>query len=140
MCRLGWCYTVATELLRLVPNNLRRRRRKAAQDATIKEDSKRLEELSQMVAQLASKQETVLRDQLEAVRRRHVQLCQQLLHVLRHVSVRRKCWRERVFSAMPAVRFVRAMMSREDRHTNSSCCLCIRQTQLYSSYLRISWL
>lgn len=43
-----------------------------------------------MVAQLASRQETVLRDQLDAVRRRHVQLCQQLLHVLRHVSVR---WR-----------------------------------------------
>ncbi|KAL4423917.1 hypothetical protein ABPG75_001218 [Micractinium tetrahymenae] len=60
--------------------------RKAAQDATIKEDSKRLEELSQMVAQLASKQETVLRDQLEAVRRRHVQLCQQLLHVLRYID------------------------------------------------------
>lgn len=60
--------------------------RKAAQDATIAEDSKRLEELSQMVAQLASKQETVLRDQLEAVRRRHVQLCQQLLHVLRYID------------------------------------------------------
>lgn len=74
---------IATEL----PWNLRCCR-KAAQDATIAEDSKRLEELSQMVAQLASKQETVLRDQLEAVRRRHVQLCQQLLHVLRYVSAR----------------------------------------------------
>lgn len=31
-------------------------------------------------------QETVLREQLEAVRRRHVQLCHQLLRVLRHVS------------------------------------------------------
>ncbi|PRW60937.1 nuclear pore complex NUP54 [Chlorella sorokiniana] len=60
--------------------------RKAAQDAAIKEHSERLESLRQMAAQLASRQETVLRDQLEAVRRRHVQLCHQLLRVLRHVD------------------------------------------------------
>lgn len=61
--------------------------RKAAQDAAIKEHGERLEALGQMAAQLASRQETVLRDQLEAVRRRHVQLCHQLLSVLRHVSI-----------------------------------------------------
>lgn len=60
--------------------------RKAAQDAAIKEHSERLESLRQMAAQLASRQETVLREQLEAVRRRHVQLCHQLLRVLRHVD------------------------------------------------------
>jgi hypothetical protein len=40
-----------------------------------------------MAAQLASRQETVLADQLESARRRHVQLCNQLLTVLRHVSL-----------------------------------------------------
>lgn len=60
--------------------------RKAAQDAAIKEHGERLESLSQMAAQVASRQETVLRDQLEAVRRRHVQLCHQLLSVLRHID------------------------------------------------------
>ncbi|PSC73508.1 nuclear pore complex NUP54 [Micractinium conductrix] len=60
--------------------------RKAAQDAAIKEHSERLESLGQMAAQLASRQEAVLRDQLEAVRRRHVQLCHQLLRVLRHID------------------------------------------------------
>jgi hypothetical protein len=60
--------------------------RKAAQDAAIKEHGERLEGLSQMAGQLASRQEAVLREQLLAVRRRHVQLCNQLLRVLRHVS------------------------------------------------------
>ena len=61
--------------------------RKAAQDAAIKEHGERLESLARMAAQLASRQETVLADQLESARRRHVQLCNQLLTVLRHVSL-----------------------------------------------------
>ena len=119
-------------LLSRHPADLAPCRRKAAQDAAIKEHGERLESLRQMAAQLASRQasghnrllagctmlggwarlactavqghehscmkripfpppaqETVLRDQLEAVRRRHVQLCQQLLRVLRHVSTGR---------------------------------------------------
>ncbi|KAI3432424.1 hypothetical protein D9Q98_003978 [Chlorella vulgaris] len=60
--------------------------RKAAQDAAIKEHGERLEGLSQMAGQLASRQEAVLREQLLAVRRRHVQLCNQLLRVLRHID------------------------------------------------------
>ena len=76
--------------------------RKAAQDAAIKEHSERLDSLSQMAAQLASRQETVLRDQLEAVRRRHVQLCHQLLRVLRHVSSSSCCCCTRLRAACSA--------------------------------------
>lgn len=52
----------------------------------IKEHGERLGSLSHMAAQLASRQETVLREQLEAVRRRHTQLLHHLLRVLRYVS------------------------------------------------------
>ena len=85
LCRAA-CGVATRPILLLLPCLCCRRCRKAAQDAAIKEHSERLESLGQMAAQLASRQEAVLRDQLEAVRRRHVQLCHQLLRVLRHVS------------------------------------------------------
>lgn len=60
--------------------------RKAVQDEAIKEHSQRLQSLQEAVASLAARQEAVLRTQLEAVRREHVKLSQQLLRILRYVS------------------------------------------------------
>ena len=60
--------------------------RKAAQDEAIKEHSERLQALQQAVASLAARHEAVLRSQFESVKKRHAQLCQQLLHILRYVS------------------------------------------------------
>jgi hypothetical protein len=62
--------------------------RKAAQDEAMKENAERLEALGRMAAQLASRHEAVLQEQLEGVRRRHRQLCHRLLRLLRHVSAR----------------------------------------------------
>lgn len=52
----------------------------------MQEHQARLESLSQLAAQLAGRQETVIREQLESVRRRHVALGQQLLHLVRQVG------------------------------------------------------
>lgn len=60
--------------------------RKAAQDAAMREHEERLERLQQMVAALAQRQQAVLREQLDGVKRRHAELCKQLLRVLRYVS------------------------------------------------------
>lgn len=54
----------------------------------MKENAERLEALGRMAAQLASRHEAVLQEQLEGVRRRHRQLCHRLLRLLRHVSAR----------------------------------------------------
>lgn len=65
--------------------------RKAAQDEAIQEQDARLEALKQTAAVVASRQEALIKEQLEGIRRRHVQLCEQLLHVLRYVSAKAEC-------------------------------------------------
>lgn len=60
--------------------------RKTAQDEAIKEHGARLEALQQAAAALAARHEAVLKVQVEAVRRRHAELCQKLLRILRHVG------------------------------------------------------
>ena len=52
----------------------------------MQEHHSRLEGLSQLAAQLSARQETVIREQLAAVRRRHMQLAQKLLHLVRQVG------------------------------------------------------
>ncbi len=52
----------------------------------MQEHQARLESLSQLAGQLAARQETVIREQLDSVRRRHMQLGQQLLHLVRQVG------------------------------------------------------
>lgn len=60
--------------------------RKAAQDEACKEQAARLEALKHTASMVASRQEALINEQLESIRRRQVQLCEQLLHLLRHVS------------------------------------------------------
>ena len=60
--------------------------RKAAQDEAIKEHMARLEGLQPAVAAVSSRQEAMLREQLDGVRRRHTVRCQQLLRVIRYVD------------------------------------------------------
>jgi len=61
--------------------------RKSAQDEAIKEHTTRLEELQKAAATLAARHEAVLQAQLKGIRHRHTELCQQLLRILRHVSI-----------------------------------------------------
>ena len=60
--------------------------RKAAQDEAIKEHSERLTAVQQAIQSLAARQEAVLKEQLEGVKKRHTALCQQLLRIVRYID------------------------------------------------------
>ena len=52
----------------------------------MQEHQARLEALSALAGQLAARQQTVIAEQLDSVRRRHISLGQQLLHLVRQVG------------------------------------------------------
>jgi nuclear pore complex protein Nup54 len=60
--------------------------RKAAQDEAIKEYTARLDSLQTSVAEVATRHVAVLRVQLEDVKKRHLQLCHQLLRTLKYID------------------------------------------------------
>lgn len=60
--------------------------RRAAQEEALKEQTSRVESLTAAIATLASRQETLLRDRLEGIRKRHTSLAHQLLRLLRRID------------------------------------------------------
>ena len=60
--------------------------RRSAQVAALKEQSARMAALTSSVASLASRQETLLRERLEAIQNRHASLAHQLLKLLRRID------------------------------------------------------
>lgn len=60
--------------------------RRAAQEEALRENASRLEALVGLASALSTRQEAVLRETVEALRRRHVALTQRLLRVMRHVD------------------------------------------------------
>jgi nuclear pore complex protein Nup54 len=60
--------------------------RKRAQDEAIREYQSRLEAVQGAVASLAARHDAILRVQLESIKRRHLQLCQQLMRILRYLD------------------------------------------------------
>lgn len=60
--------------------------RQTAQDQAMQEHQSRLDSLSVLAGQLAGREETLIREQLDSVQKRHIQLGQHLLHLVRQAS------------------------------------------------------
>jgi hypothetical protein len=72
-----------------LPSSFHHESRRAAQEEALRENAARLEALVGLASALSTRQEAVLRETVEALRRRHVALTQRLLRVMRHVSAAR---------------------------------------------------
>lgn len=60
--------------------------RKAAQDEALNEHASRLEEIQKAIASLDARHEAILRVQMQRVMKKHAELCQQMLKILRYVG------------------------------------------------------
>jgi len=60
--------------------------RRVAQEEALKEQTSRMEALTAAIATLASRQETLFRDRLEGIRKRHTSLAHQLLRLFRRID------------------------------------------------------
>eukprot|EP00887_Chlorella_sp_A99_P000139 scaffold16.g139.t1 len=87
--------------------------RKAAQDAAFKEQGERLEALQQTAALVASRQQALMKEQLENIRRRQVQLCEQLLRLLRQVDALEGRFAQAMGVRSPSPKDLIAQLSRQ---------------------------
>ncbi|KAK9841829.1 hypothetical protein WJX81_005879 [Elliptochloris bilobata] len=87
--------------------------RRKAQDEAVREHNERLQVAASAVRQLARRQETCVKERLEAVRRRHLELCMALLRILRHVDLLEGRFAAACGCAQPGQRTAVAELARE---------------------------